>query len=123
MMRLAPAGIREWGGGGVVAIVVTAAVWWLVPIVWVNWTVTSIVAMSWLCTALFFRDPFRRPSTSLKIGAMISPADGTVSAVERLEHHEFIDGPAIARPALLRLFELITDLADTSTQDRKSRPR
>jgi phosphatidylserine decarboxylase len=95
MMRLAPAGIREWGGGGVVAIVVTAAVWWLIPIVWVNWTVTSIVAMSWFCTALFFRDPYRRPSTSLEIGAMISPADGTVSAVERLEHHEFIDGPAI----------------------------
>mgnify|MGYP002641340469 FL=1 len=95
MMRLAPAGIREWGGGGVVAIVVTTAVWWLIPIVWVNWTVTSIVAMSWFCTALFFRDPYRRPSTSLEIGAMISPADGTVSAVERLEHHEFIDGPAI----------------------------
>jgi phosphatidylserine decarboxylase len=100
MMRLAPAGIREWGGGAVVAIVAISFVWWLVPLVWVNWTVTCIFALAWFCTAMFFRDPFRLPCTTLTIGAMISPADGTVSAVSRVDHHEFIDGPAI----IIRIF-------------------
>jgi phosphatidylserine decarboxylase len=105
-MRLSPAGIREWGGGGVVAVAIAVLAWWLVPVIWVNWIVTAVMAALWCAVAAFFRDPFRRPSTSLDIGAMISPADGTVSAIERVSHHEFVDGPAI----IVRIFLSVLDV-------------
>ncbi|MDP6987192.1 MAG: phosphatidylserine decarboxylase [Phycisphaerales bacterium] len=94
-MRLAPAGIREWGGSGLMATVVVVVCWGLIPLSWVNWVVTGCMAVLWLSIAWFFRDPHRRPSSSFGIGAMISPADGRVSAIERVEHHEFVDGPAV----------------------------
>lgn len=94
-MRLAPAGVREWGGGGLLALLVVWLCWWLIPIAWINWIVTALCGLAWFCIAWFFRDPHRVPSLAFGMGAMISPADGRVSAIERLEKHEFVDGPAI----------------------------
>lgn len=99
-MRLAPAGYREWGGGGLIALLVAVLSWWFIPVTWVSWLITALMVVLWLGVAWFFRDPFRRPSASLGIGAMISPADGRVSAIERVDHHELVDGPAI----IVRIF-------------------
>ncbi|MDP7030068.1 MAG: phosphatidylserine decarboxylase [Phycisphaerales bacterium] len=94
-MRLAPAGLREWGGGGVIALAGAAVVWWLVPVVWVAWAVTGLAALAWFCIAWFFRDPRRHPPVGVKPGDLLSPADGRVSAIERVEHHEAVEGPAV----------------------------
>jgi len=99
-MRLAPAGIREWGGGAALAVAIVGGSWWLLPVAWVNWTITVVMVVLWCATAAFFRDPFRRPCTSLGIGAMISPADGTITAIEHVAEHECVDGPAI----IVRIF-------------------
>jgi phosphatidylserine decarboxylase len=42
----------------------------------------------------FFRDPPRGLPSNLKPGDMISPADGVISAVLDVEHHEAVGGPA-----------------------------
>ncbi len=94
-MRLAPAGVREWGGCGVIAVMATAGAWWLSPIEWVAWAVTAVAALGWLCIAWFFRDPTRRPPASLAGGDFISPADGRVSAIEHVAWHDAVDGPAV----------------------------
>ncbi len=99
-MRLAPAGIREWGGGGLIALIIAVMCWLLISTIWVNWIITGILTVLWFAVAWFFRDPSRRPSSSFGIGAMISPADGCISAVERVDHHEFVNGPAI----IVRIF-------------------
>ncbi len=94
-MRLAPAGVREWGGGGLIAGVVVALAWWLIPIGWVVWTLTGVALLGWFCVAWFFRDPTRRPPADLDAGDLLSPADGRISAVETVDHHAAVEGPAV----------------------------
>ncbi|MDP7070753.1 MAG: phosphatidylserine decarboxylase [Phycisphaerales bacterium] len=94
-MRLAPAGLREWGGGGVAALFVTVLSWWLIPAAWASWTVTGVAVLGWFGIAWFFRDPHRHPPVGVRPGDLLSPADGRVSAIERVDHHEAVDGPAL----------------------------
>jgi len=94
-MRLAPAGLREWGLGGITAAAIVVISWWLIPIDWVNWAVTGLAALAWFCTAAFFRDPHRRIPSDLVADDMLSPADGCISAIETLDSHEAVHGPAI----------------------------
>ncbi len=52
----------------------------------------------------FFRDPRRTVPTGA--GLLVSPADGTVAEVTRLEHDEFIGGPATRIGIFLSIFNV-----------------
>ncbi|MCG8585807.1 MAG: phosphatidylserine decarboxylase [Pirellulales bacterium] len=52
----------------------------------------------------FFRDPNRQTPTDPNL--LISPADGKVVEITRLEHSEFIDGPAVRIGIFLSLFNV-----------------
>ncbi|MGE0607007.1 MAG: phosphatidylserine decarboxylase family protein [Pirellulales bacterium] len=69
--------------------------WWyasLVPLVLLGWVL-------W-----FFRDPTRQVSG--EPGLVISPADGKVVEIVRLDYHEFIDGPAVRIGIFLNIFNV-----------------
>ena len=89
-MSLTRYGLREWLTATVIAapaaaLLASAGWWWgLVP-----------VALLWAAVLWFFRDPWRPLPAGLEAGALLSPADGRVTAVERVEHHPVVDGPAL----------------------------
>ncbi len=63
--------------------------------------------LPWSLAALviyFFRDPPRR--VPQEPGVVVSPADGKVVAVEELEHHEWIGGPAVKIGIFLSIFNV-----------------
>ncbi len=89
-MLVTPYGIREWGAATIVAIGLAVGAWalgWL-------WLVI-LIAIPWIAVLLFFRDPPRALPADLAPGDMICPADGVVSAIERVDHHAATDGPAV----------------------------
>ncbi len=88
-------GFREWLTATIVAAVLVTLFLWLG---W--WWAVAVTAILWLAVALFFRDPIRRRPRNLAAGAMLSPADGVVSAVTRVEHHDAAGGPAV----VIRIF-------------------
>jgi phosphatidylserine decarboxylase len=71
------------------------------------WPMVAIVALAFGATAWFFRDPLgRRPADESPL-AMVSPADGCVSAVLREGSHEALDGaPAV----VVRIFLSVLDV-------------
>lgn len=52
----------------------------------------------------FFRDPPRR--VPQEPGAVVSPADGTIAEVARLQHDDFIGGPAVKIGIFLSIFNV-----------------
>jgi phosphatidylserine decarboxylase len=86
-MPLTPYGIRVW----LPILLVTALValicgwlgWW--------WPMGAVIVIG-LALLSFFRDPIRRVKTDLPEGTMLSPADGTVSAVLDVPHHKATGG-------------------------------
>lgn len=94
-MPLTPYGIREWLTITIVCALAGAAGWLLL-----DWWAIVPVLVVWLALMSFFRDPIRRIRTDLAPGVMLSPADGAISAVERVDHHEATDGPAV----IVRIF-------------------
>jgi phosphatidylserine decarboxylase len=70
-------------------------------VIWFNWLFLLIpIALVWVALVSFFRNPKRRIPKNLPDGMMLSPADGVISAIEYLETHETVDGPAV----LIRIF-------------------
>jgi phosphatidylserine decarboxylase len=98
-MILSVFGMREWGLASLAAvatILIIGPSWWLI----------SIVGIVWLAVAAFFRDPpFRRPATD-NPNDLVSPADGVISAVERIEQHPATQGPAV----VVRIFLSVLDV-------------
>jgi phosphatidylserine decarboxylase len=88
-------GWQQWLAITVVLVFVAAVAayfqWWLALIP---------IALLWLALVSFFRNPWRRIPRDLPEGTMISPADGVVSAVEYIDSHETVEGPAV----LIRIF-------------------
>jgi len=98
-MRLAREGIREialatlvLGGGAAVLI-------WQ----W-HWAAAIPLAAVWVWVIAFFRDPPRR--ALLADGEFCAPADGTVTEVTRLEHHDLVGGPAVRIGIFLSIFDV-----------------
>jgi phosphatidylserine decarboxylase len=52
----------------------------------------------------FFRDPPRRVPD--EPGIIVSPADGTIAEITRLDHDDFIDGPAVRIGIFLSIFNV-----------------
>lgn len=100
-MLLTRHGRREWGFATVVllALGVPAALagWW--------WALVPL-GLGWITVAGFFRDPLgRRPATDDPLD-LVSPADGRISKIERVDTHPSIGGPAI----VVRIFLSVLDV-------------
>lgn len=68
------------------------------------WPLAILPFVVWIWVLAFFRDPPRR--CSLAAGDLCSPADGTVTEISELDHHEGIDGPATRIGIFLSLFNV-----------------
>ncbi|MEZ5404680.1 MAG: phosphatidylserine decarboxylase family protein [Verrucomicrobiia bacterium] len=63
----------------------------LIFALWKYWPGVALLSLASLGVALFFRDPSRTiPDNPM---AIVSPADGTVDAIEELPHIEALQGP------------------------------
>lgn len=100
-MLLSPYAMREWltlliGGAIGVGLFGWLGWWW------------PAAAVAIVCVALlaFFRDPPRPVPDALPAAALLSPADGTVSAIVRLEHHPAVEGPATIVRVFLSIFNV-----------------
>lgn len=93
-MLLTPYGLREWLTATLLCggLILAAIFLW--------WPASLAPAVLWLGVAMFFRDPPRRTDQTLDPSVYISPADGTISAVEQVESHESTEGPAV----IIRIF-------------------
>lgn len=94
-MPLTRYGIREWGIATIVAIALAGGFLWLG---W--WWAIIPIAIAWIAFVSFFRDPIRSIPANIGTGDMISPADGVISAVLIVDHHETTNGPAV----VIRIF-------------------
>jgi phosphatidylserine decarboxylase len=97
-MGLAREGIREM----LIATVVLGGLTGLA--VWQYWPAAVLPLVIWVWVLAFFRDP-RRVALFAR-GELCAPADGTVTEITRLEHHEVIGGPAIRIGIFLSIFDV-----------------
>jgi len=98
---LTPYGLREW----LLILCLTAALMvGSVALQW--WWPAALIAVAGVALLSFFRDPIRRIPADLEPGDMLSPADGMISAVERVDHHVATDGPAL----ILRIYLSVLDV-------------
>ncbi len=79
-MTLSRWGFREWGGSLAISVAISL---WLLDAGHGAWI--ALVGFLWLAIAAFFRQPVRTPALRGE-DILISPADGTISAIERMPH-------------------------------------
>jgi len=97
-------GIARWGWAelwvmGLPLLLLTVA-WAMTPL-WPLALATGLV-LAWLVS--FFRNPRRTIPT--EPGLVVSPADGKIAEITKLEHHEFIGGPAVRIGIFLSIFNV-----------------
>jgi phosphatidylserine decarboxylase len=83
-------------GYPLLAVTVSLALW--------RWYLAIVPGVVLTLVVWFFRDPPRR--VPQEAGAVVSPADGTIAEVTRLEHYEFIGGPAVKIGIFLSIFNV-----------------
>jgi phosphatidylserine decarboxylase len=99
-------GADQWVPATLVAVPVMSACAWLAVRGEPGWWLPSAITfLAWTGFCAFFRDPPRRADPS-DPSAWLSPADGTVSAVERHAEHPATDGPAL----VIRIFLSVLDV-------------
>ncbi len=99
-------GMNQWLPAAVVVLPIAGACAWLAQIGEPIWWIPAVgLCVIWLGFAAFFRDPVRRPESD-DPQAFVSPADGTISAVIRVGHHEATNGPAL----IIRIFLSVLDV-------------
>lgn len=94
-MTLTKYGWKQWL---IITVVLVIPLWFFIAFGW--WIGAVAVVALWLALVSFFRNPWRRIPSGLEAGTMLSPADGTISAIERVDHHEAIGGEAL----IIRVF-------------------
>ena len=101
-MLLTRYGLREWGFA-TVFVAVSGAV-----AVWLGWWWALVpLGLIWIAAAGFFRDPLGRRPASSDEQDLVSPADGRISRIERVETHPATgDRPAI----VVRIFLSVLDV-------------
>ena len=78
----------------------------MLPLIWLlsfsnlSWIGIAILSTCLVAILSFYRNPWRTIPSNLPADSMISPADGVVSAIEHLESHETVEGPAV----VIRIF-------------------
>ena len=90
---------REW-----TTIVAIGAMLAVATAVYNQWLLVALVIVATVALVAFFRDPERRVPTQR--GLMVSPADGRVSSVHRVEHFEPFGAPAMC----VRVFMSVLDV-------------
>ncbi len=74
------------------------------PLEIAGWLLVAALGVSGALIVWFFRDPPRR--VPVEPGLVVSPADGTVVAIDELEHDEFVGGPAVQIGIFLSIFDV-----------------
>ena len=85
-------------------MVLVIPLWFFMAFGW--WIGVVAVVALWLALVSFFRNPWRRIPSDLEAGTMLSPADGTISAIELVDHHDAIGGEAL----IIRVFLSVLDV-------------
>jgi phosphatidylserine decarboxylase len=101
-MLLTRHGRREWGFATAVLLLLG------VPAIVIGWWWALVpLGLMWIAVAGFFRDPlFRSPASDDPLD-LISPADGRISRIERVDAHPSTEG----RPAIVvRIFLSVLDV-------------
>lgn len=94
-LTLSRYGLREWLTASIAAAALLTAIY-----LWGAWWMALPVGLIWFAFAAFFRDPLGRQPQSPHARDLVSPADGRISAIEHVDSHEAIGGPAI----IVRIF-------------------
>jgi len=68
------------------------------------WPAAILTGVPFVLVVYFFRDPRRRPPTDESI--LVSPADGVISEITRLEHDPFLGGSAVRIGIFLSIFNV-----------------
>lgn len=96
-------GFARWGlaelqlmGYPLLALTVALACWW--------WYLAVLPGVVLALVIWFFRDPPRHVPE--EAGLLVSPADGTIAEVTRLQHDEFVGGPAVKIGIFLSIFNV-----------------
>lgn len=79
------------------AVTIALAFTWLWPL-----AIGTGLVFVWLVS--FFRDPRRTVPT--EPGLVVAPADGTIAEITKLEHDEFVGGPAVRIGIFLSIFNV-----------------
>jgi phosphatidylserine decarboxylase len=96
--------------GGTLLAATVALAWQGTP-----WHYCAIfTAIAAVIIIYFFRDPNR--SVPTEAGLLIGPADGKVVEITRLEHDDFIDGPAVRIGIFLSLFNVHINRAPSAAR-------
>ncbi len=98
MLRFTRHGTWEIIIGTVVLLVVGAGLYWI------HWSLGLLVLPVIVWLFAFFRDP-ERPLPNEQY-AMVSPADGKVSDVTELPHHDLVGGPCLRVGIFLSVFNV-----------------
>src|SRR3954449_4279451 len=99
MFRFTRHGFREMLIGTLVLVVIGVALGWTF------WPLALLVLPILLWLFAFFRDPERDIPVDQHV--MVSPADGTVSDISELEHHELLGGgPCVRVGIFLSVFNV-----------------
>ncbi len=107
MIVLSRYGLREWLGLTLLLAPLAAlAAWAALRIHPAWWAAAAVAAILWFAGVMFFRDPLGRRPESDDPRDLPSPADGRVSAVLVLDHHDAVGGPAL----LVRIFLSVLDV-------------
>ena len=83
-------------GWPLLALTVAAGCWF--------WPAALVPGIVLALVVWFFRDPPRQ--VPREPGLVVSPADGKVVEITRLEHHEFLGGPAVRIGIFLSIFNV-----------------
>lgn len=107
MIALSRYGLREWLALTLILWPIALAGAWAASTrhpAW--WVLCAVAIVIWLAGVLFFRDPLLRRPASDAPRDLVSPADGRVTAVLELDHHDAVEGPAL----LVRIFLSVLDV-------------
>lgn len=76
----------------------------VVGLSWYWWPLGYLAAVPLVLIVWFFRDPPR--SIPQEPGLIVSPADGKLTEITRLEHDPYLDGPAVRIGIFLSIFNV-----------------
>jgi phosphatidylserine decarboxylase len=81
---------------------------------WKAWYLAVLPAVGLTLIVWFFRNPWRR--IPAEPGLLVSPADGKVAEITRLENHEFVGGPAVRIGIFLSIFNVHVNRAPSRSR-------
>lgn len=104
-MSIARDGLREISISTVICLGLAGVAGWaaLNQSPWF-WAMSAVFAGLWLFSVAFFRDPHR--DIPAGDGLLVSPADGKVTEITKLDHHDLVKGPAVRISIFLSVFDV-----------------